>query len=136
MDQAKQILSTSGIQPSFQRLKIYQYLYNKKNHPSVEMIYKDLLPEIPTLSKTTVYNTMKLLLEKKLIMSITIEEDLVRFDADTSCHGHFKCRQCGTLVDFSFPVETSKLSLPKGFVPDDTHIYAWGKCAECSQKPE
>ena len=29
------------------------------NHPTVETIYKELIDEIPTLSKTTVYNTLK-----------------------------------------------------------------------------
>lgn len=136
MEQTKKILEASGINPSFQRIKIYQYLTIRKNHPSVEMIYNDLHPEIPTLSKTTVYNTMKLFSENKLIMPITIEEDLVRFDADTSPHGHFKCRHCGAIVDFDFSTETLTLSLPEGFVSDDTHVYSWGTCDKCVRNPE
>ncbi len=53
-------LLNAGIKPSYQRIKIYEYIFNNNIHPTVDNIYKKLLKEIPTLSKTTVYNTLKL----------------------------------------------------------------------------
>ena len=50
-------LKSHEIKPSFQRMRIFEYLITHRNHPTVEMIYKSLVKEIPTLSKTTVYNT-------------------------------------------------------------------------------
>ena len=36
------------------------YLITKRNHPTAEMIYLELVNEIAGLSKTTVYNTLNL----------------------------------------------------------------------------
>jgi len=41
-------------------------------HPTAEMIYQKIVKDVPTMSKTTVYNTLKLLLEKGLVLGITI----------------------------------------------------------------
>ena len=37
-----------------------EYLMAHRTHPTVDEIYLALSPSIPTLSKTTVYNTLKL----------------------------------------------------------------------------
>jgi len=52
----RKTLKEKGISPSVQRLKVYEYIMSHRNHPSVDMIYDDIKNEIPTLSKTTVYN--------------------------------------------------------------------------------
>ena len=48
-------LTNHNIKPSVQRIAVYSYLVEKKNHPTVDMIYSDLHPKMPTLSKTTVF---------------------------------------------------------------------------------
>lgn len=109
---------------------ILDYLIEKKNHPTVDILYSDLHPQIPTLSKTTLYNTLGLFLEKGLAMQVAIEKDEVRYDGDTSSHGHFKCRVCGGVYDFAH--ETALEGLPKGFLTEEAHLYAWGVCPGCS----
>ncbi len=84
-------LSSNGIKPSYQRIKVFDYLITNKNHPTVDKIYKELVGEIPTLSKTTIYNTLKLFHEKGIILIINIEDNETRFDADISNHIHFRC---------------------------------------------
>ena len=81
-------LRENNIKPSFQRIKIFDYLVTKKNHPTVEMIHKELVKEIPTLSKTTVYNTLNAFIEKKVVHIIVIEENETRYDAILGDHGH------------------------------------------------
>ncbi len=44
-------LKSNNIKPSYQRIKIYEYLMGTTAHPTVDTIYRALLPEIPTLSK-------------------------------------------------------------------------------------
>ena len=53
-------LTEHNIKPTFPRMKIYEYLMEHKNHPSVDSVYQELVEEIPTLSRTTVYNTLHL----------------------------------------------------------------------------
>ena len=92
-------LKAHEIKPSYQRIKIFQYLVENKNHPTVDMIYKALCTEIPTLSKTTVYNTLNLFIEKKIVNVIVIEENETRYDSVMAVHGHFKCEKCGKIYD-------------------------------------
>jgi Fe2+ or Zn2+ uptake regulation protein len=49
----KKVLSSQGIKPTYQRLMILGYIKERRNHPTVDMIYQDLVKEIPTMSKPT-----------------------------------------------------------------------------------
>lgn len=96
---AKQILLDKGISPSFQRLKVYSYLMGTQSHPTAFTIFSDLQKEIPSLSKTTIYNVLKLLSKNGLIKEVRIEDHELRFDAELREHGHFKCSKCGNVSD-------------------------------------
>lgn len=99
IDNVGEYLKEHGIKPSYQRMRIFQYLLDYHNHPTVDIIYKALCPEIPTLSKTTVYNTLNLFVEKKIVNVIIIEENETRYDLVSVTHGHFKCQKCGAVYD-------------------------------------
>lgn len=124
-------LKNHDIKPSLQRIKIFQYLINDKNHPTVDTIYKDLVKEIPTLSKTTVYNTLNLFMKKDIVTIITIEENETRYDADTSLHGHFKCEVCGEVYDFDINIPELEDDMLKDFETKEKHVYFKGKCKNC-----
>lgn len=124
-------LKTHGIKPSYQRIKIFEYLIKHRNHPTVDMIYRELVPMIPTLSKTTVYNTLNLFIEKKITSVIIIEENETRYDANTSIHGHFKCHGCDRVYDLD--IDLSKIEIPmlKQHQVDEHHFYFKGMCKDC-----
>lgn len=127
-----QDLSDRGIQPSVQRIRIYEFLWNNRIHPTVDDIYERLHPEIPTLSRTTVYNTMKLFMESGLVQPLVIEEKEIRYDIDTSHHGHFKCEQCGSVFDFrAESSETGVYPELAGFMIKERHLYFKGLCKNC-----
>lgn len=127
-------LKSHDIKPSYQRMKIFNYLITKKNHPTVDQIYKELVNEIPTLSKTTVYNTLKLFVDKKIAIIITIEENETRYDADISLHGHFKCIKCEQVYDVNIKAPESFGEGLEKFQIDEEHIYFKGICEECLKK--
>ncbi len=124
-------LKRNGIKPSIQRLKIYEYLVNHRNHPNADTIYQELVNEIPTLSKTTVYNTLNLFVEKQIVRIITIEENELRYDADISVHGHFKCVSCGQVYDFNVSIPQAQEENLNGFEINEKHVYYKGKCKKC-----
>jgi Fe2+ or Zn2+ uptake regulation protein len=131
--EAVHILEDHGIKPSYQRIKIYEYLVSKKNHPTVDMIYKELSPQIPTLSKTTVYNTLKLFYSVDVVQKVMIEENEVRFDANMSIHGHFKCLSCGRVYDFPVDKHSMSYGLPQEFTLKEEHVYCTGYCSSCER---
>lgn len=54
---ARDYLEKCGIKPSLQRIAIVEYLMENRIHPTADDIYHALCIQVPTLSKTTVYNT-------------------------------------------------------------------------------
>ncbi|MEG6614920.1 Fur family transcriptional regulator [Peptococcaceae bacterium 1198_IL3148] len=127
----EEYLKDHGIKPSFQRIRIFDYLVKHKNHPTVDGIFKALINEIPTLSKTTVYNTLKLFLEQGIVQLLVIEENETRYDADTSTHGHFKCEQCGKVYDISVDLSDVDLTELEKHQVNEQHIYFKGICHGC-----
>lgn len=131
MTKAATLLAAKGIRPSYQRLRILAYLAGTTAHPSAETIYRSLAPEIPTLSRTTVYNTLDLFGKTGLAVPIYIDGEELRWDGDLSRHGHFRCRQCGGIFDF--PVaRSSRPALPQGFKAELVQLYCVGLCAACA----
>lgn len=130
----KTILMEHGIKPSLPRLKILEYLILNKVHPTVDMIYNELVDELVTLSKTTVYNTLKLFDEHKLVMPLDLGEYELRYDINTHNHYHFKCVNCGKVYDV--PAESFKYNSDflADFIVNDTHIYFNGICSKCSKE--
>ncbi len=130
IDNISEYLTNKKIKPSYARIKILEYLVVKDSHPTVEEIYSALVGEIPTLSKTTVYNTLKLFMEADIARIITIEESEARYDADIDSHGHFKCNECGKIYDFhiNIPVEIEALN---DFKISEKSVYYKGICREC-----
>lgn len=131
MKNISEYLKANNINPSIQRVKIFEYIHVKRNHPTVENIHKGLINKIPALSKTTVYNTLKQFVEKGIVQIINIEDNETRYDADTSTHGHFKCLKCGMLYDFSFDNSSIKISGLDNFDIHQTHLYVKGTCNKC-----
>ncbi|MEW8973070.1 MAG: transcriptional repressor [Tissierellaceae bacterium] len=124
-------LKSKNIRLSHQRLKVLEYLVNNRCHPTVDQIYTDLHKEIPTLSKTTVYNTLNTLIDADLVKLITIDENETRYDIDTTTHGHFKCESCGAIYDFEININSMESEDLSYFKINDKNIYFNGICPRC-----
>ena len=99
MEQIKKILISRNIRPSHHRIKILQYMASQKRHPTVGEIYKDLMAVLPTLSKATVYNTLRILEEKEFVTSFKSSGEENRYDYKSDSHAHFHCVQCDRIID-------------------------------------
>lgn len=129
-------LLSYNVKPSVQRIAIMDYLLKHKTHPCIDEIYMALCKSIPTLSKTTVYNTLKLLTEHGAAQMLTIDERNACFDGDMSPHAHFQCKACGKIFDVPGSLDTpSGESLKsEGFRIDETQVYYKGLCPSCAKK--
>ncbi|MGI6644046.1 MAG: transcriptional repressor [Bacillota bacterium] len=70
----------AGIRCSYPRILVLDYLLTNKTHPTADEIYCSISKVIPTLSKTTVYNTLNLLVNASLAREVTIEGHETRYD--------------------------------------------------------
>lgn len=126
-------LQEHGIKPSYPRLCIYAYLAQSKDHPTADEIYLSLHDEMPTLSKMTVYNTLNILIDKKLARLVSIEDHEARYDANIQMHGHFKCLACQRVVDFPTSDQHLVYDNLKGFEILEQDVFMRGLCPKCKE---
>ena len=132
--QVKNRLLEFGVKPSLQRIAIMEYLMEHFTHPTADVIFNDLYPSIPTLSKTTVYNTLKLFEEQGAIRTINIDDKNQRYDADISNHAHFKCKICGCVNDFPIKnVSIFESIASADFILTECQVYYKGYCRQCNE---
>mgnify|MGYP001259209617 CR=1 FL=1 len=130
-EELKEKLNITNIYLSHQRLKVLEYLVQNHCHPTVDQIFTDLQKDIPTLSKTTVYNTLRILVKSGLVRVITIEDNETRYDIVTENHGHFKCESCGTIFDFPIDIDSLVTGDLSKFKINDKNVYFKGLCPRC-----
>ena len=135
MDNISIYLSGYGIRPSVQRIAIMRYLLKNLTHPTVDEIYEALKSQIPTLSKTTVYNTLKLFVENGAAIYVGIDEKNARFDGIINPHAHFRCKDCGCIIDIPMNLDNF---IPKEFggIIDESYFYLKGYCEKCNKSLE
>lgn len=133
--QVHRYLKSFDIRPSVQRTAVMGYLIKHKTHPTIDDIYTSLSPDMPTLSRTTIYNTLNLFVEKGAVLQLTIDERNARYDADISNHAHFKCTSCFKVYDFH-KLEPGLFVKPemKGFDIQLVEISYSGTCPNCKHK--
>ncbi|HRU38321.1 MAG TPA: Fur family transcriptional regulator [Candidatus Goldiibacteriota bacterium] len=128
-------LRAHGVKPSYIRLKVMQYLFSTRDHPNADSIYRKISREVPTLSRTSVYNTLKAFTGAGIVKEVMTEENEIRYDAFTERHGHFKCVACGSLEDVELKcVSCCEGKDSAGRKIFDEQVYMFGLCASCAKK--
>jgi len=124
-------LESRGVKPSYQRLKILEYLMVNRDHPSVDTIFNALCEEIPTLSRTTIYNTLSLFTEKGIVSSLTIVNNELRYDLSQEPHAHFRCIECNALLDVDVDTDIFTTDTIEEHQVEEIQIIFRGRCKNC-----
>ena len=98
LEQVIALLRDDGFKITPQRTAIVDYLLRTEDHPSAVLIHKVVRKKYPMVSLSTVYKTLELLREKKLVKEIEVEGE-ARFDAHTDEHINLVCVSCGKIED-------------------------------------
>lgn len=132
--QITEMIHKGGLRPSVQRIAVLSFVANTKLHPTADEIYGVLSDRFPSLSRTTVYNSLHALVDAGLIRELEIESGNRHYDlAPQLPHSHFVCRMCGKIIDMSMPSGVSEMITP-GFQIDSIDVYFKGICPECLNK--
>jgi len=134
MERYAKILKDHGMKVTPQRLEILRFLETHHTHPSAEDIYHELKKRNPSLSKTTVYNTIQALIDCGLIHSLGIGTHEARFDSVINPHHHLLCRVCGDVIDIELECPYANSKLAGGHRIDEVHGYFRGVCRDCLKR--
>lgn len=130
-----EVLKAHGAKITTQRVAILKRLEGRKDHPSADTLYKELLHDFPSISVATVYSTAQLLADSGLIKILSIDDKRVYFDPATEAHAHFLCRRCGQLFDV--PLDEQELYKKSCGAGDKiaqierAEVFFYGVCSDC-----
>jgi Fe2+ or Zn2+ uptake regulation protein len=129
-------LKSKDIRPSYQRVKVLEYLYQKGGHPTVDEIFRALSVHIPSLSKVTIYNTLHTLVDADLVRVVDIDEAEMHYDIILSDHGHFQCEVCGTIYNFQVNIGQASIEGLNQFEIKQKNVYFKGICSNCLEQEQ
>ena len=117
-------LRAHGINPTHQRIEIAYALFSRQEHLSADQVMAIVNERHSETSKATVYNTLNLFLEKKLIREVIVDPSKVFYDPNTEPHYHMYDLQSGRLtdIDASDVRVTGLPALPSGMVTEGMDI--------------
>ncbi len=106
-------LLAHGIKPTRQRVAIAAHMFEKDQHLSAEAILDRVNEDgsITTVSKATVYNTLKLFVNEGILKEVAIDPQRILFDTNTHHHHHVLNMDTGEIRDINpLDIDLSKVS--------------------------
>ncbi len=136
--QFKSTFKQAGVRLTPQRLEIFREVAASLDHPDAEAVFRRIHDRMPTTSLDTVYRTLWLLNDLRLIAALGPRRESVHFDANLRPHHHYVCMRCSMTRD----IESTEFSVSA--IPDAvqelgsvirTQVEVQGICRACSRKP-
>ena len=117
---------------SQQREEIYRAVCATKEHPSAQMVYDRLKPDMPKLSLGTVYRNLHQMAQEGRLMELN--GPVVRFDATTAPHTHICCRSCGQVADLNLAYDSGldRNAAGSGWEIGGHELMFYGICPACA----
>lgn len=124
----------AALKYSRQREMIKDFLMTRKDHPTADIVYKNVRKQNPNISLGTVYRNLTLLADIGEINRLRVGDGVDHFDADTSPHYHFVCTECGCVTDLEMDsieniLKVAGANFDGHIAGHITHFY--GTCGNC-----
>lgn len=127
-------LEKNQLKRTRQREVILEAFLDRGGHISSEELHHVIREDNPRVGYTTVYRTMKLLVEAGLADERHFDDGLARYESSSQHHDHLVCTGCGKIVEFeSEEIETAQhdIAKEKGFTLERHRHELYGKCSSC-----
>jgi len=118
-----------------QRSMVYEELKSRFDHPTPEELYESIKPKYPRISIATVYRNLRILAEEGKVIEIKSDKNILRYDAKTEPHYHFKCTKCGAVIDLdmAYDKKLDEELNAKGYKVDYHSTIFYGLCQNCAK---
>lgn len=120
----------AGIRMTEQRRTIVRVLGEASDHPNVETLYNRAKRRDPSISIATVYRTLGLLDEMRLVLRHEFNEKSARFEANVADHHHLVDVETGEVVEFrdaEFDRLKQQIADELGFDIVDVNLELYGR---------
>ena len=128
-----------GLKITPQRRLILELLANDATHPTAEQVYQRVLTVMPDVSRTTVYNTFRELVELGELAQVhDLSEGGQRYDTNSAPHNHLHCVKCHNLIDIDRDFRLLELTPEEraGYRVLRHQVTFHGICPDCQANKE
>ena len=130
-------LDRASLRKTPQRLAIVRAFVDDPSHPTAQVLFDRLRPELPTMSFATVYNTLAALERAGACRTLRLDgpagDDGVRFDPFVEPHDHAVCDTCGAVIDLPRRPREGPKPRVDGFRVRAVERIVRGTCAGCAR---
>ncbi len=136
-EQFRELAAKHGLAVTHQRQVVYEAVIASHGHYSPEDIYATVRRRIPSISLATVYNNLRLFVERGLLREVSPHASTLLVDGNLEPHHHLVCSRCKSVQDIKCDfIDFKRLSphVPHGFDLTQPVVEVFGLCRRCSAK--
>ncbi len=136
VNQLERYLKENNLSLTSQRREVLEVFLSCGRHLTVEELYYLAKKKNPRIGQTTVFRTLKLLVEADLAKKIVLGDNKTRYEVKYGVehHDHLVCLECGKFIEAVDPAIEElqeKLCGRFGFTPRKHSLEIYGTCRKC-----
>jgi len=129
-------LEEKNLKHTKQRDVILDAFLDARGHATSEELYQ-LVREVNShIGYTTVYRTMKLLVDAGIAQERHFDDGIARYEIEHEHHDHLVCLECGKIVEFESPLieaTQEQIAAEHKFTLKRHRHELYGYCAHCTK---
>ncbi len=136
-DRFREFLEIRGEKLTEPRRALLQHIFASHKHFDADELVADLLGSGRRVSRATVYRTLKLLVEARLLRKLDLTNRTVyEHDYGYPSHDHLHCTTCGNVLEFTNEEVRrirEQVALAHGFRASGHRFIIAGQCSTCAR---
>ena len=129
-------LDAHGMRKTTERYAILSHILNINGHFTIEELQQIINADGFRVSRSTVYNTVELLMDAKMLRRHVFEGMQAQYERITLPHTHLICTSCGKVKEVRDPNFAAFMNARRfnAFNTDHYSLYVYGVCSTCARK--
>ena len=129
-------LDMHSLRRTTERYAILNRVLNTNGHFTVEELQQMIDSDGFRVSRSTIYNTVELLIDAKILRRHVFEGMQAQYERITMPHTHLVCTTCGKVKEVRDPNFAAFMNARRfnAFNTDHYSLYVYGTCSTCARK--